>query len=116
MRRPRYVIGISESQKNAHCGQLALGDRESELCFPKCSFTQRGHDGLPAIGHELRHANRTLGKIVGVDDVLTKILLGHSLGGDVTNAYLSSEMLRTPVKEAQQKISKSIFELIGEEL
>jgi hypothetical protein len=65
-------------------------------------------DGLPAFGHALRHAGTSVAVALGIDPLLRKMLLGHSLGSDVTEGYASSEMLRKPLREAQRKISAEI--------
>jgi hypothetical protein len=46
--------------------------------------------------------------------LLVKILMGHSLGSsDVTEVYMSSEMLRVPLRAAQRRISAELLKLLG---
>ena len=67
-------------------------------------------DKLPAYGHALRHGYATTARALGVDPLLVKILMGHSLGSaDVTEVYMNSEMLRTPLRAAQRRISHAIM-------
>lgn len=71
-------------------------------------------DGLPAYGHALRHAYATTARALGVDPLLVKILLGHSLGSsDVTEVYMSSEMLRVPLRAAQRRISAELMQRLA---
>jgi integrase len=71
-------------------------------------------DGLPAYGHALRHAYASTARGLGVDPLLVKILMGHSLGSsDVTEVYMSSEMLRVPLRAAQRRISAELLKLLG---
>jgi hypothetical protein len=70
-------------------------------------------DGLPAFGHALRHAGTSVAVALGVDPLLRKMLLGHSLGSDVTEGYASSEMLRKPLRDAQRRISAEIMRRLG---
>jgi hypothetical protein len=44
---------------------------------------------------------------------LLKLLIGHSLGSDVTEGYLSRTMLRGPLRDAQSKISVDIVRRLG---
>lgn len=83
----------------------------SGLVFPGCAFNAY-RDGLPAHGHALRHAFRSVCKAIGIDDVLAKLLMAHSLGG-VNENYLSRGMLRGPLREAQRRISADIMKRLG---
>ncbi len=71
-------------------------------------------DGLRAYGHALRHAYASTARALGVDPLLVKTPMGHSLGSsDVTEVYMSSEMLRVPLRQAQRRISARIMTLLG---
>jgi hypothetical protein len=62
----------------------------------------------------LRHAYASVARALGVDPLLVKILMGHSLGSsDVTEVYMSSEMLRVPLRNAQYRISAELLRRLG---
>lgn len=94
-----------------HCLRMARG-ADPVLIFPSARHNPT-RDKLPEFGHSLRHAYASTAKAIGVDPLLLKILMGHSLGSDMTEVYLSRTMLRGPLHEAQRKISKRIVGLLG---
>jgi integrase len=75
-------------------------------------FPGAGHnpvrDELPAYGHALRHAYASVARAISIDPLLLKLLMGHSLGSDVTEGYLSRTMLGGPLRDAQRRISADI--------
>jgi integrase len=82
-------------------------DADDVKVFPGCAHNPV-RDKLPAYGHALRHAYASIGRAIGIDPLLLKMLMGHSLGSDVTEGYLSRTMLGGPLRVAQSKISADI--------
>lgn len=80
-------------------------------------FPGAGHnpvrDNLPAYGHALRHAFASTAQAIKIDQLLLKVLMGYSLGSDVTEGYLSRGMLRKPLQDAQRRISADIVRRLG---
>jgi integrase len=107
-------IEIPLSRAIVHALRMArAASPNSKEIFPNGPQNNPKQDRLPAHGNTLRHSFASVAKSVGVDQVLLKILLGHSLGKDITSAYLSREMLRLPLRQAQQKISAEFVRRLG---
>jgi integrase len=83
-----------------------------DLVFPCCRKSSR-KDRLVK-GHALRHTYRTVAADLGVDEVVVRLLMGHSLQG-VSQAYIAKAALTGGIsmREAQRKISKRIVGLLG---
>jgi hypothetical protein len=83
------------------------------LVFPGCRQAP-AKDALPASGVALRRTYRTLAKELLVDDVIARILMGHSLKGLDQN-YLMGAILAggKSLREAQEKISDRIMALLA---
>jgi integrase len=86
--------------------KLARGADDVKV-FPGCAHNPV-RDALPAYGHALRHAYASIGRAIGIDPLLLKMLMGHSLGSDVTEGYLSRTMLHGPLRDAQRRISADV--------
>lgn len=91
--------------------KLARGADDVKV-FPGCAHNPV-RDALPAYGHALRHAYASVARAIGIDPLLLKMLMGHSLGSDVTEGYLSRTMLGGPLRVAQTKISADIVRRLG---
>jgi integrase len=91
--------------------KLARG-ADDVMVFPGCAHNPV-RDALPAYGHALRHAYASIGRAIGIDPLLLKMLMGHSLGSDVTEGYLSRTMLGGPLRDAQRRISADIVRRLG---
>jgi integrase len=89
-----------------------LRDPEA-LCFPSCRHNPT-RDKLPVFGHGLRHTDRTVAADLGIDEVVVRLLTGHSLQG-VSQAYIAKAALSggMSMREAQKRISKRIVALLG---
>jgi integrase len=98
--------------------RLALsGERrrgtDADLVFPGCKFPQ-ATDRLPVTGHPLRRTYRTVAADIGINPVLTSILMSHSLDG--INASYINELVLTSgpgLRAAQRGISNRIVTLLG---
>jgi integrase len=86
--------------------KLARGVDDVKV-FPGCAHNPV-RDALPAYGHALRHAYASVARAIGIDPLLLKMLMGHSLGSDVTEGYLSRTMLGGPLRDAQRRISADV--------
>jgi integrase len=84
-----------------------------DLVFP--GVRQAGHrSGLPVSGNALRHTFRSLAVSMEISEMLISFLMGHSLQG-VSAKYTNELMIANSqaLRDAQQKISRRIFELLG---
>jgi hypothetical protein len=93
-------------------------DDESEWIFsargPRGHLVQFFNDGLPAAGNSLRHAYRTEALAAGVDELSTRLLMGHSLRG-VSQGYIARAALTgfPSLRAAQRAISRRIVALLN---
>ena len=71
-------------------------------------------DALPYQGHALRHTYITLAADINVNEVLVRLLVGHSLRG-VHQDYITKVVMGggEGLKGAQRRISRKIIELLG---
>jgi len=70
--------------------------------------------GLPVAGQALRHTVRTIHAEIGISDMLSSFLLGHSLEG--VNQKYTAELIiiqGRALREAQEKVSRHVFKLLG---
>jgi integrase len=84
-----------------------------DLVFP--GVRQAGHrSGLPVSGNALRHTFRSIAVSLGISEMLISFLMGHSLQG-VSAKYTNELMIANSqaLREAQENISRRIFELLG---
>jgi integrase len=86
---------------------------ESPFIFPARSATghvreiKEDRDDLSKYGNDLRQSLATLSTDVGVSMVHLKILMGHSLGKDVTMGYVNRSKLDERVlRMAQERVSR----------
>jgi len=70
--------------------------------------------GLPIAGNGLRHTFKTLHVELGIPDMLSHFLMGHALEG-VSAKYIAELIIANgpALREAQEKISARVFELLG---
>jgi hypothetical protein len=102
----------------ARCLKLARADDTGSgyvFSTPRGHVTRYDTDGLPEHGNALRHAYRSLAKVLEVDDVIVRLLMGHSLRG-ISEGYISRDMVRLKLRQEQQRISRRIVELLGTKL
>lgn len=71
-------------------------------------------DELPAKGRALRRTYRTVAADLAVNEVLTRLLMGHSMSG-INQSYINALVLTggPGLREAQRKISQRIVTLLG---
>lgn len=91
-------------------------DRNSYL-FPSRGgghLTQFNEPGLPAFGNSLRHAFRNMLLEVDASEVVSRILMGHSLKG-VNEDYLNRQLATggSNVRQMQRRISRRIMDQLG---
>jgi integrase len=94
-------------RKNLH-HEIATPD----LVFP--GVRQAGHrSSLPVSGNALRHTFRSIAVSLEISEMLISFLMGHSLQG-VSARYTNELMIANSqaLREAQEKISRRIFELL----
>jgi integrase len=112
---------LMRGTKGLKRGQRKLVDRkqphheiiDKDLVFPGCR-QMPSRSGLPVAGQALRHTYKTLHVGLGISETLSHFLMGHALEG-VSAKYIA-EMIVTrskELREAQEKISKHVFELLG---
>jgi integrase len=82
------------------------------LLFPGCRQAP-ARSTLPAAGHALRHTYKTTAAALNISDVLSAILIGHSVPG-ISGRYINEIALTrsAELRAAQQRISEHIFELL----
>ena len=68
-------------------------------------------------GNALRHTYRSVAVSLGIPEMLAHFLLGHALQG-VSARYVNELMIlrSAELREAQMRISRRVFELLGLEL
>lgn len=89
-------------------------NRKKELfCLRQSDFRKLFNEELNNIGitghtpHDCRHTFSWLCDVFKVDDISKKMMLGHSLGNDVTSlvyAHRTTEELRTEINKIERKI------------
>jgi integrase len=100
-------VRVIERKKLHH--EIAAPD----LVFP--GVRQAGHRaGIPVSGNALRHTFRSIAVSLEISEMLISFLMGHSLQG-VSARYTNELMIANSqaLREAQEKISRRIFELLG---
>jgi integrase len=92
----------------------ALGAHDGAPVFPGCQWPLPT-DKLPATGRALRRTYRTVAADLGVNEVLTRLLMGHSLAG-INQRYITELVLQSGpgLRTAQVAISRRIVTLLGQ--
>ena len=86
---------------------------DKDLVFPGCR-QMPSRTGLPVAGQALRHTYKTLHVGLGISETLSSFLMAHALEGVSAKYIAEMIVLRSAeLREAQAKISKRIFELLG---
>ena len=113
---PRYFM-VQRGLKGMRKGESRWVELpRPDLAFPGCR--QIGHrSGLPVSGNALRHTYRSVAVSLGIPEMLAHFLLGHALQG-VSARYVNELMIlrSAELREAQMRISRRVFELLGLEL
>jgi integrase len=106
--------GPRKSKKSAptkigwrHIDKVDLGD----LPPPAAYVAQKG-DKARTHPHVLRHTYRTLATASGASEIAIRLLMGHSLQGDVSFDYLTADL--DWLHRAQDGISRYILEAAGQ--
>jgi integrase len=84
-----------------------------DFVFSHC-FHAAHRDELPTRGHALRHTWKTVSADAGIDDLLSRLLLGHEPQG-ISEKYITRFVLAagSAVRQAQRKVSRKIIQLLG---
>lgn len=82
----------------------------SDLPTPAAYVEQRGDDAR-CHPHVFRHTYRTLATSADVADVAIRLLMGHSLKGDVSFDYLTADL--EWLRAAQEKVSVHVLKTAG---
>jgi integrase len=110
---PKYYI-LQKGLKGMRKGQVRWVELpRPDLAFRGCK--QVGHrSGLPVAGNALRHTFRSVAVSLGIPEMLIHFLMGHALQG-VSAKYTNEWMVlrSAELRDAQEKISRRIFELLG---
>jgi integrase len=86
---------------------------DKDLVFPGCR-QMPSRSGLPIAGQGLRHTFKTLHAELGISETLSHFLMGHALEG-VSAKYIAELLIvhGPALREAQENISRRVFELLG---
>jgi|SRR5579864_1224137 len=86
--------------------------RDDGVIFPN---VKNWNDALDFKGHTLRHTYRSVAADLGIDELQSRLLLGHSLVG-INQRYVTRAVLEggPGLRAAQAKISKRIVELLNQ--
>jgi integrase len=105
-------VPIAKALRLALSGERRRG-ADADLVFPGCKFPQPS-DRLPVTGHALRRTYRTVAADIGINPVLTSILMSHSLDG-INASYINDLVLTSGpgLRLAQRQISNRIMKLLG---
>lgn len=81
------------------------------------SETKEDRKDLSKWGNDLRQTHRTLAVVARVPRVDAKLLMNHSLGGDVNDGYITRDKLvEDHLRAQQQAISDVVFRPVREEM
>lgn len=108
LRGPRRRKGkiLAEGDVHRHVDKLDF----SGMTPPAAYVQQRGEDAS-VHPHVFRHTYRTLATSAHVSEIAIRLLMGHSLRGDVSFDYLTADL--TWLRKAQEEISAYILEAAG---
>lgn len=108
------VVPMSSAiARELKCARSSLLGQETSRVFPGAEWFK---DDLPARGRALRRTYRTVAADLGVNEVLTRLLMGHSLAG-INQSYVNALVLTggSGLRGAQRAISRKIVSLgVGE--
>lgn len=108
VRGPRRRNGktLAEGDVHRHVDKLDF----SGMTPPTAYVQQRGEDAS-VHPHVFRHTYRTLATSAHVSEIAIRLLMGHSLRGDVSFDYLTADL--TWLRKAQEEISAYILDAAG---
>lgn len=108
VRGPRRRNGkqLAECDVHRHLDKLDF----SGMTPPAAYVRQRGDDA-GVHPHVFRHTYRTLATSAHASEIAIRLLMGHSLRGDVSFDYLTADL--TWLRKAQEEISAYILEAAG---
>lgn len=108
LRGPRKSKKSSSAKSGwRHIDKVDLGT----LPPPAAYVAQKG-DGVRTHPHVLRHTYRTLATASGASEIAIRLLMGHSLQGDVSFDYLTADL--DWLRRAQNDISSYILKAAGQ--
>lgn len=108
LRGPRRRNGkvLAQGDVHRHVDKLDF----SGMTPPAAYVQQRGEDAS-VHPHVFRHSYRTLATSAHVSEIAIRLLMGHSLRGDVSFDYLTADL--TWLRKAQEEISAYILDAAG---
>jgi integrase len=108
VRGPRLRPGKlrAEGDVHRHLDKLDFGG----MTPPAAYVRQRG-EAASVHPHVFRHTYRTLATSAHVSEIAIRLLMGHSLRGDVSFDYLTADL--TWLRKAQEEISAYILDAAG---
>jgi integrase len=104
--RRRGRTPAAERPVHRHVDKLDYGG----MTPPAAYVRQRGDDAS-VHPHVFRHTYRTLATSAHVSEIAIRLLMGHSLRGDVSFDYLTADL--TWLRKAQEQVSDYILEAAG---
>jgi integrase len=104
--RRRKGQAAGEGDVHRHVDKLAY----SGMTPPAAYVRQRGEDAS-VHPHVFRHTYRMLATSAQVSEIAIRLLMGHSLRGDVSFDYLTADL--TWLRKAQEQISAYILDAAG---
>jgi hypothetical protein len=78
---------------------------------PPAAYVEQRGEHTSVHPHVFRHTYRTLATSAHVSDIAIRLLMGHSLRGDVSLDYLTADL--TWLRKAQEEISAYILDAAG---
>ena len=103
--RPRGGV-IPDAEDWRHVDKLNF-----EGLRPSAAYTEQKGDGASVHPHVFRHTYRTLATSAGASEIAIRLLMGHSLQGDVSFDYLTADL--DWLLRAQETVSTYILEAAG---
>jgi integrase len=113
-----YLFPSLRGPRGRNAKELSAGDTHRHidkvkfdgLVPPEAYVHQRGEDAS-VHPHVFRHSYRTLATSAHVSEIAIRLLMGHSLRGDVSFDYLTADL--TWLRKAQEEISAYILNAAG---
>ncbi len=104
--RPRNGAPITPGSDQLHVDKL-----DFKRLSPPAAYVDQRSDKARVHPHVFRHTYRTLATSAYVSEIAIRLLMGHSLSGDVSFDYLTADL--TWLRKAQEQISGYILATAG---
>jgi integrase len=108
VRGPRRRSGepLAEEDAHRHVDKLDFSGMT-----PPAAYVQQRGENASVHPHVFRHTYRTLATSAHVSEIAIRLLMGHSLRGEVSFDYLTADL--TWLRKAQEEISAYILDAAG---